>query len=259
MIEQCTSACKGKKKTSFETLVTEIKKVQNEIKEEFPAVSRNNMIEAKLPSRGRSLSEDRIKVVDTKPDEPIPVASTLDERFEIYLSENIGDPKKNKKDNKDSELLTFEYFISIYKTSLIWNRIYFQQKKIELVSKRRQALNKKDMKEYLAIINQIADEDEVTLQKVIDKILYNKELSNRYFQENLSMHMEDSKNIDAIKQVQEEASVDKGEGLATLMERQKYLERKASKSVKETIMLQKTYQDLSLVLIKALKDSMYDS
>ena len=45
-----------------------------------------------------------------------------DEIFEEYIDENLGDPEENK---DPSGLLTFDYFLRVYKTALIWNRIKF--------------------------------------------------------------------------------------------------------------------------------------
>ena len=39
--------------------------------------------------------------------------------------------------------LTFDYFLKVYRTALIWNRITFAEKKAELVAKRREHLKKK--------------------------------------------------------------------------------------------------------------------
>jgi len=49
-------------------------------------------------------------------------------------------------------MLTFDYFIKVYKTALIWNRISFAEKKKELMAKRREALKEKKMEKYYKII-----------------------------------------------------------------------------------------------------------
>jgi len=51
-----------------------------------------------------------------------------------YLQENLDDAS----DHFDQVgYLTFDYFIKVYKTALIWNRITFGEKKAELMAKRR--------------------------------------------------------------------------------------------------------------------------
>ena len=54
-----------------------------------------------------------------------------------YLQDNLEDAS----DHFDQVgYLTFDYFIKVYKTALIWNRITFAEKKKELIGKRREAL-----------------------------------------------------------------------------------------------------------------------
>ena len=48
--------------------------------------------------------------------------------------------------------LTFDYFLKVYRTALIWNRITFAAKKAELVAERRVALKKKQMEKYFETI-----------------------------------------------------------------------------------------------------------
>lgn len=67
--------------------------------------------------------------------------------------------------------LTFDYFLKVYKTALIWNRITFKDKKAELVAKRRQHLKKKEMTKYYETIQLISDIDEACLQDVLEEVL----------------------------------------------------------------------------------------
>jgi len=64
-----------------------------------------------------------------------------DEVFPSYLEENLEEAKTKI---NDQGLLEFEYFMAVYKTALIWNRIKFQDLKLELVALRREALKLKD-------------------------------------------------------------------------------------------------------------------
>lgn len=59
------------------------------------------------------------------------------EIMDKYLQDNLDDAS----DHFDQVgYLTFDYFIKVYKTALIWNRITFAEKKKELIVKRREAL-----------------------------------------------------------------------------------------------------------------------
>ena len=59
------------------------------------------------------------------------------EIMDKYLQDNLEDAS----DHFDQVgYLTFDYFIKVYKTALIWNRITFAEKKKELIGKRREAL-----------------------------------------------------------------------------------------------------------------------
>lgn len=66
-----------------------------------------------------------------------------------YLEEHL----ESSKDNLDQMgYLTFEYFLKVYKAALVWNRVSFQEKRKELVMKRREALEKGKMERYGEII-----------------------------------------------------------------------------------------------------------
>lgn len=60
----------------------------------------------------------------------------LDALMEEYIEEHL-----EQKDKRDATgLITFEYFLKIYKAALIWNRIQFQDTKTAIIGKRRKAL-----------------------------------------------------------------------------------------------------------------------
>ena len=91
-----------------------------------------------------------------------------DEIFEAYIDENLDDPEKNK---DPAGLLTFEYFLKVYKTALIWNRIKFADKKKELTNLRRLALKKDDMEKFRTVHLSMSNADETCLQDVLEEIL----------------------------------------------------------------------------------------
>jgi hypothetical protein len=83
-----------------------------------------------------------------------------DEIFEAYVEEHLGNPE----DNKDpSGLLTFEYFLKVYKTALIWNRIKFAERKEELTKLRRSSLKTNNMEAFRAAHMSINQADETCL------------------------------------------------------------------------------------------------
>ena len=55
----------------------------------------------------------------------------------MYIEDNLGPHDENR---DATGLLTFDYFLNIYKTALIWNIIQFNTRKNEIVVKRRKAL-----------------------------------------------------------------------------------------------------------------------
>jgi hypothetical protein len=65
--------------------------------------------------------------------------------MDAYLEKHLGDPKPHI---DQFGLLSFDYFLKIYKSALIWNRISFAAKKIELVAERREALKKANLELY---------------------------------------------------------------------------------------------------------------
>jgi len=109
--------------------------------------------------------------------------------------------------------LTFDYFLKVYRTALIWNRITFAKKKAELIAKRRDALKKNESEKYHKIIQLILDIDEACLQDVVEEILKFIGMTDKQFNDSLSFHFDDPNKIDKIKEVREEAEIDNGEGL----------------------------------------------
>ena len=83
-----------------------------------------------------------------------------DEIFEAYIDGNLGDPEQNK---DPSGLLTFDYFLKVYKTALIWNRIKFEERKTELIKHRREALKTNNMETFRAVHLSINTADETCL------------------------------------------------------------------------------------------------
>jgi hypothetical protein len=65
--------------------------------------------------------------------------------MDAYLEKHLSDPKPHI---DQFGLLSFDYFLKIYKTALIWNKITFADKKKELVAERREALKKGNLELY---------------------------------------------------------------------------------------------------------------
>ena len=166
-----------------------------------------------------------------------------------YLQDNLEDAS----DHFDQVgYLTFEYFLKVYKTALIWNRITFAQKKAELIAKRRDALKKNQMEKYHKLIQLIADCDEACLQDVVEEILKFIGMTDKQFNDSLQFHFEDPEKLNKVKEAQEDAEIDKGEGLDT-EEKAKFLAREASMTKTEVMAAQKANQDVSIELINDLK------
>lgn len=61
-----------------------------------------------------------------------------DEIFDEYVDQTL--PEVSDEFREVGGLLKFDYFLMVYKSSMIWNRVKFAPKKAELVNLRRQAL-----------------------------------------------------------------------------------------------------------------------
>ena len=97
--------------------------------------------------------------------------------------------------------LTYEYYLKVFKTALIWNRITFAEKKEELGKERRAALKKNDMGKYTELIHTQQDIDEACLQDVLEEILGQLGMTDKEFQESLDFHMGDPDKIEKIREV----------------------------------------------------------
>jgi len=163
-----------------------------------------------------------------------------DEIFEEYIDENLGDPEENK---DPSGLLTFDYFLRVYKTALIWNRIKFQERKTELIKHRREALKQNNMETFRAVHLSINTADETCLQDVLEEILLRINLPDKKFQESLNFHFDDEEKKTQIRLAMSEAAIDNGEGLAKT---ETFKPKEISMSKKEAIALQQKVQALSI-------------
>lgn len=61
-----------------------------------------------------------------------------DEIFDEYIDQTL--PEVSDEFRELGGLLKFDYFLMVYKSSMIWNRVKFAPKKTELVTLRRTAL-----------------------------------------------------------------------------------------------------------------------
>ena len=98
--------------------------------------------------------------------------------FDAYIEENLEEPDNHK---EPSGMLTFDYFIKVYKTALIWNRIKFADKKKEMLKHRRNALKNNDMERYRAVHIGMSNADETCLQDVLEEILIKVNLPDKLF------------------------------------------------------------------------------
>ena len=131
---------------------------------------------------------------------------------------------------------------------MVWNRVKFEQKKKEMIKDRREALKGEDMEKWRQIYQEMAALDEECLQDVLEQILARVGLTEKLFQASLNLHMDDGSKTGEIKEVQEDATVDRGEGRPA-----DYPERQVTLDKKEAITLQKKMQSLSVNQIRELK------
>ncbi len=156
--------------------------------------------------------------------------SEKDELFEEYVNKHLESPQ----DHMDQTgQLNFDYFIKVYKTALIWNRVKFAEKKVELIAMRRKALAMGDMLKYREIHQAITDADEICLQDVLEEILLKIGMTDKEFQKSLNYHMDDKTKTPEIRQALEDAQVDRGGG------KRDHKESRGSKSREEGFAAQK--------------------
>mmetsp|Transcript_39507 Transcript_39507/g.60307 ORF Transcript_39507/g.60307 Transcript_39507/m.60307 type:complete len:150 (-) Transcript_39507:427-876(-) len=104
--------------------------------------------------------------------------SDKDELFDEYIQKHLESPQDH---TDQAGLLSFDYFLKVYKTALVWNRVKFAEKKVELVAMRRKALGFKDMLKYREIHQAITDADEICLQDVLEEILLKIGMTDKEF------------------------------------------------------------------------------
>lgn len=102
------------------------------------------------------------------------------------------------------------------------------------------------------MIQLISDVDEACLQDVLEEILKFIGMTDKQFTDSFQFHVDDPNKTDKIKEVQEEASIDLGEGLEPEA-RKTFNDRKATMTKKECMAAQKANQEISIELINNLK------
>lgn len=90
------------------------------------------------------------------------------------------------------------------------------------------------MEKYHKLIQLIADCDEACLQDVVEEILKFIGMTDKQFNDSLQFHFEDPEKLNKVKEAQEDAEVDKGEGLEP-SERAKFQDRPATMSKTEVM------------------------
>ena len=134
-----------------------------------------------------------------------------DDLMTEYVEEHLAS-LDDKDKSIDGELITFTYFLKIYKAALVWNRVKFAKKKGDLVKQRRKALKEDDMTAYRQACLSMKEMDEVCLQDVLEEILEQIELGEQKFNDALSLYMGDPHKQPILQQALDDAKVDKGEG-----------------------------------------------
>ena len=98
--------------------------------------------------------------------------------MEAYIDKHLEDPSDHR---DDVGLLTFDYFLKIYRTAMVWNRVKFEEKKKEQIKERREALKAEDMERWREIYQEMASLDEECLQDVLEQILARVGLTEKHF------------------------------------------------------------------------------
>ena len=67
--------------------------------------------------------------------------SSVDTLMYKYIEDNLDAPDNHR----SVGVISFEYFLKLYKTALIWNRVQFAERKQLIITQRRKALQDNDM------------------------------------------------------------------------------------------------------------------
>ena len=119
-----------------------------------------------------------------------------DQFFDEYLEEHLDDAKDHIVEG--TGMIDFDYFLKVYQTAMIWNRVRFADKKKVLTDVRRQALKNDQMERYRDINIQMGELDEACLQDVLEDILEKIGLTEKQFNECMNFYVDDPKNTDKI-------------------------------------------------------------
>lgn len=164
--------------------------------------------------------------------------SYQDQLMDKFIEKEFEDGDKDKV----GDLMSFDYFLKVYKTALVWNRVKFQKRKDELTEKRRKALKEDNMTNYRQIHMDMTSQDEVCLEKVLEDVLEKLEISEDAFTQALNLYLGDPEKQPLAKEAMEDAKVDREEGV--LPEDRK--EPEITMDKKETIAGQLALQNISI-------------
>ena len=121
---------------------------------------------------------------------------TIQKSGEIEVSKKKGMDidKKADDDQLDSDLkelgelqldenghIEYDQFLKILKMGYFYGRTQFNDRKHELVQRRREALKNKDQREYEKILNMITQEEEICVSKKLREIFNQLNISDQEF------------------------------------------------------------------------------
>ena len=131
----------------------------------------------------------------------------LDDLMFEYVDEHLAEDVNEITDAVG--MIKFDYFLKLYKTAIVWNRVKFAESKKEMLQKRRAALKENDMQTWRQLFSNIAEADEACLQDVLEDILDRIGISETQFKEALNLHTIDEEKTKKIQEVLEDANIDR--------------------------------------------------
>ena len=70
----------------------------------------------------------------------------LDDLMYEYIDEHL--PEEHQEVTDAVGMIKFDFFLKLYKTAIVWNRVKFADRKKELLAKRRKALKEDDQQTW---------------------------------------------------------------------------------------------------------------
>ena len=123
--------------------------------------------------------------------------------FKEYCQYYLDLEQSSQYYDQTTGIITFPYFLRIYKTAFLWKKIRFEQQRRVFLEQRRGYLFSKDEEKYRKTVDLSNEAEEKCLQKVLNDIYEQVHTTEEIFQNSLHNYCQDATKCQKITEISE--------------------------------------------------------